>query len=129
MSRFFLLVAATSGFLAVMLGAFAAHALKSKLDSYALGIFQTGVTYQMYHALALFGVAILLSLYPGKLLQWAGYSFIFGTVLFCGSLYWLAFGAPRWVGPITPLGGTGFLIGWLCLAIAALQWKGINPAG
>lgn len=129
MSRFFLLVAATSGFLAVMLGAFAAHALKSKLDSYALGIFQTGVTYQMYHALALVGVAILLSLYPGKLLQWAGYSFIVGTLLFCGSLYWLAFGAPRWVGPITPLGGTGFLIGWLCLAIAALQWKGINPAG
>lgn len=128
MSRFFLLIAATSGFLAVMLGAFAAHALKNKLDSYALGIFQTGVTYQMYHALALLGVAILLSLYPGKLLQWAGYSFIVGTLLFCGSLYWLAFGAPRWVGPITPLGGTGFLIGWLCLASAALQWKGINPA-
>lgn len=127
MSRFFLLIAAASGFLAVMLGAFAAHALKSKLDSYALGIFQTGVTYQMYHALALFGVAVLWSLYPGKLLQWAGYSFIVGSLLFCGSLYWLAFGAPRWVGPITPLGGMGFLIGWLCLFITALQWRSMNP--
>jgi len=119
MTRLFLSAAALTGFLAVMLGAFAAHALKGKLDPYALGIFQTGVSYQMYHALALLAVAILLSFYQSQWLVWAGYAFIVGILLFCGSLYWLAFGAPRWVGPITPLGGLGLLIGWACLFIAA----------
>lgn len=127
MSRYFLLIAALSGFFAVALGAFAAHALKARLDPGSLGIFQTGVTYQMYHALALFGVALFWSLYPARLLKWAGYCFIAGILLFCGSLYGLAFGAPRWLGPVTPLGGTAFLLGWLFLALAALQWKGTTP--
>jgi len=123
MTRLFLSAAALTGFLAVMLGAFAAHALKGKLDPYALGIFQTGVSYQMYHALALLAVAILLSFYQSQWLVWAGYAFIVGILLFCGSLYWLAFGAPRWVGPITPLGGLGLLIGWACLFIAAFKLR------
>ncbi len=124
MARIFLLVAALSGLVAVILGAFAAHGLKQQLAPAALQSFQIGVQYQMYHALALLAVAILLQLRP----QWSGLkasglAFILGALLFSGSIYWLTLGGPRWLGPVTPVGGLGFMVGWLLLAIAAWRSK------
>lgn len=124
MVQFLLACAALSGFLAVGLGAFAAHGLKARLAPELLVTFQTGVQYQMYHALALVGIVVLIKLYGQQLwLQSAGLLFIIGTLLFSTSLYGLALGGPRWLGPITPMGGLCFLLGWLSLLVAALRLK------
>lgn len=120
--RFFLLWAAGSGLLAVALGAFAAHGLRASLEPRLLQVFQTGVQYQMYHALALLGVVALLSYRSHRWLAMAGWCFIAGTLLFSGSLYILALGGPRWLGPITPIGGFFFLAGWSSIFVAA--WQG-----
>ena len=121
MQRLLFSSAALSGFLAVCLGAFAAHGLKSRISVDALAIWQTGVQYQMYHALALLAVGLLYQQHPSKALKIAGLAFIIGTLLFSGSLYALALGAPRSLGVITPLGGTGFLVGWIALFYYALR--------
>jgi uncharacterized membrane protein YgdD (TMEM256/DUF423 family) len=119
MSRAFLLAATASGFLSVALGAFAAHGLKNTLDSYALGVFHTGVQYQFFHALALLALALWLKQSDTGLLKTAGYCFIVGTVLFSGSLYILALSGVKLWGAVTPFGGIAFLIGWGCLFAAA----------
>ncbi len=106
------------------LGAFAAHGLKDRLSAEYLAIFHTGVTYQLVHALALFGVALLATHIPGRLVTWAGLSFAIGIILFSGSLYLLTLTGVSKLGIITPFGGLGFLIGWFCLGLAA--WR---PAG
>lgn len=124
MVRFFLIIAAISGFFAVVIGAFAAHGLKQTLAPAAIDVIRTGVQYQMYHALALLLVALWLSHKPAtRGLKASGLAFIMGSLLFSGSLYALALGAPRWLGPVTPLGGLCFLIGWLFLLIAAWRSK------
>lgn len=118
MVQLFLLFAAVNGALAVTLGAFGAHALKQSLSAAALQTWHTAVQYHFVHVLALLAVAILLKVMgmnaAGKV---AGIAFIAGIALFCGSLYWLALGGPRWLGPITPLGGLAFIAGWLALAV------------
>jgi uncharacterized membrane protein YgdD (TMEM256/DUF423 family) len=119
LSRLFLILGALSGFLSVAAGAFGAHALRARLTLEHLAIFETGARYQMYHALALLGVALLVDRWPGASLQWAGWLFVIGTVLFSGSLYALALTGTRWLGAITPLGGVAFLAGWICLALSA----------
>ncbi|MDR0276716.1 MAG: DUF423 domain-containing protein [Paucimonas sp.] len=121
MLRSFLLLAAFFGFTGVALGAFAAHGLKARLSAEYLAVFHTGVTYQLVHALALFGVAILSVHLPGRLVTWAGGLFILGILLFSGSLYVLTLSGIGKLGMITPLGGTAFLAGWLCLGLAA--WR------
>lgn len=122
-ANIFLFIAALNGFLAVSLGAFGSHGLKSRLTEYHLGIWQTGVQYHFYHALVLCVVGMLWSkTLTSGWLNTAGYLFITGIALFSGSLYWLALGGPRWLGPITPLGGLCFLLGWLCLAVSALRF-------
>ena len=124
MARLFLIIAAISGLMAVVLGAFAAHGLKQTLTSQALQTFQVGVQYQMYHALALLGVGLLMQAKPALSgLKASGIAYILGTLLFSGSLYALALGAPRWLGPVTPLGGLSFMLGWLLLAVAAWRSK------
>ncbi len=125
MTRIFLSVAAILAGLAVAAGAFASHALKEKLTERALEIFETGAKYQMYHALALLVVGLLLSRAqtPQTLLIAAGNAFIVGIVIFSGSLYGLSLSGIKWLGAITPLGGAAFLIGWGCLAIAAWGFK------
>lgn len=124
MARLFLMIAAISGFFAVIIGAFAAHGLKQILASEAIDVVKTGVQYQMYHALALLLVALWLSHKPdARGLKAGGLAFILGSLLFSGSLYALALGAPRWLGPVTPLGGLCFLIGWLLLLIVAWRTK------
>ena len=105
-----------AGASAVLLGAFGAHALKSVLDARHHGIWETAVNYQFWHVLAL-ALAVTTAV-PGRARATAIISWALGIVLFCGSLYALALGAPRWVGVITPLGGVGFVLGWIAYAMA-----------
>jgi uncharacterized membrane protein YgdD (TMEM256/DUF423 family) len=121
-SKLFVLLGAASGFVAVAAGAFGAHALKSRVSTDMLSVFEVGARYQMYHALALFAVAWVAARWPGPAALAAGWLFVAGTVLFSGSLYLLALTGVRWLGAITPLGGAAFLAGWLCLGWAA--WRG-----
>lgn len=123
MLRFFLLLAAFAGFTGVALGAFAAHGLKAHLSPEYLAVFQTGVHYQMVHALALFGVALLGMRLSGRLLTAAGSLFALGILLFSGSLYALTLSGVGALGMITPLGGLAFLGGWLCLGLTA--WRAV----
>ena len=121
MTRIFLAIASALGGISVILGAFASHALKDRLSERALAIWETGTKYQMYHALALIAIALLIARYPNsRLLMVAGYAFISGVVIFSGSLYALSLSGIKWLGAITPLGGVAFIIGWACLAVAAL---------
>jgi uncharacterized membrane protein YgdD (TMEM256/DUF423 family) len=122
--RLFITLAAASGFLAVAFGAFGAHALRDRLSADALQVFQTGVSYQMYHALALLAVGIVLARFSSQGSAWlsaAGWLFAAGTILFSGSLYALALSGITWLGAITPLGGVAFLLGWLALAVGV--WR------
>jgi uncharacterized membrane protein YgdD (TMEM256/DUF423 family) len=121
MLRSFLMLAAFFGFTGVALGAFAAHGLKSRLSADYLAIFHTGVTYQLVHTLALFGVALLATHIPGRVVTWAGISFVIGILLFSGSLYLLTLTGITKLGIITPFGGLAFLLGWLFLGLAA--WR------
>jgi uncharacterized membrane protein YgdD (TMEM256/DUF423 family) len=122
--RIFIAIGALSGCLAVAAGAFGAHALRARLAADMLDVFQTGVTYQMYHALALVGVGILLARFSSDGSSWlsvSGWMFVAGSILFSGSLYALALSGTTWLGAITPLGGVAFLVGWLALAIGVLR--------
>ena len=121
MDRVFFALGALAAFVGVALGAFAAHGLKSRLDASLLATFEIGVRYQMYHALALLGVAWACTRWPGTLTNTAGWLFVAGILVFSGSLYLLALTGVRWLGAITPLGGLAFLAGWTCLAWAALK--------
>lgn len=121
MFRGFLMLAAFFGFTGVALGAFAAHGLKDRLSAEYLAIFHTGVMYQLVHALALLAVALLAVQIPGRLMTWAGISFVVGIVLFSGSLYLLTLTGVTRLGIITPFGGLAFLAGWLLLGVAA--WR------
>ena len=125
MERIFIAIAAIFGGLAVAGGAFASHALKERLSEKALAIFETGVKYQMYHALALLLVAILLSRtdISQGFLNATGIAFIAGIFMFSGSLYALSLTGLKWLGVVAPLGGFAFLIGWGCLVAAALSAK------
>jgi uncharacterized membrane protein YgdD (TMEM256/DUF423 family) len=125
MTRIFLAIAGALGGLSVVFGAFASHALKDKLSERALEIWETGTKYQMYHALALLLVALLLSRLATTSLPLviAGYAFIVGILLFSGSLYALSLSGIKWLGAITPLGGVAFILGWVCLVVAAWQWE------
>ena len=121
MARLWLFLAAFFGFTGVALGAFAAHGLKKVLSPSLLAVFQTATHYQMLHALALFGVALLALRGSSRLLSAAGAAFAVGVVLFSGSLYLLALTGVGSLGMITPLGGLAFLIGWALLGLKA--WK------
>ena len=109
------------GGLSVMLGAFGAHSLKERLTEKSLATFQTGVQYQFMHSIALILVG-LLSLHFAdeykKKIERPGWFFLAGIILFSGSLYSLALGGPRWLGPVTPLGGLCYMIGWVLLAFS-----------
>jgi uncharacterized membrane protein YgdD (TMEM256/DUF423 family) len=122
MERTFLLLGGISGFLAVAAGAFGGHALKERLTPEMLAIFEVGVRYHMYHALALLLTAWACTRWPGALTSAAGWCFAGGTLLFSGSLYLLSLTGTRILGAITPLGGLAFMAGWLCLVAAA--WRG-----
>jgi len=120
MSKTFLLLGALAGATGVALGAFGAHALRNRLTPEMLAVFETGVRYQMYHALALLAVAALEPRFGGYLVVTAGWAFVIGIVLFSGSLFVLALTGASAFGIVTPFGGLAFLVGWAALAIAAI---------
>lgn len=120
-ARRFLVVACLLGFAAVALGAFGAHALKARIGPASLAVFETGVRYQMYHALALLAVALRMEQRPARALATSGWLFVAGVVLFSGSLYLLSTAGWRWLGPVTPLGGVCFLAGWIAFLVAAVK--------
>lgn len=117
-----ILLGALSGFLSVVLGAFAAHGLKQSLTEKALLTFQTGVEYQMYHSLALLLLGVLMIQWPEQsLLKWSSLLMILGTILFSGSLYILSLSGISRVGIVTPFGGLMFLAAWMLLMWAAFN--------
>ncbi|MEK7294282.1 MAG: DUF423 domain-containing protein [Nitrospirota bacterium] len=119
--QLFPVLGAGFAFLAVAFGAFGAHSLKTILTPDMLAVFETGVRYQMYHALALLAVGWAVQQYPQASFHIAGWLFVAGILLFSGSLYMLALSGVRWLGAMTPLGGVLFLAGW---AVFAWQfWK------
>lgn len=125
MTQVFISLAAIFGGLSVAAGAFASHALRARLSERAIEVFETAARYQMYHAIALLIVALLLS--RAELAQSAlvatGWAFIVGIVIFSGSLYALSLTDIKILGAITPLGGAAFIFGWLCLAYAGFSFK------
>ena len=121
MDRTFFAAGALLGFLGVAAGAFGAHALRDSLAPERLVTYELAVRYQMYHAFALIATAWAASRWPGSLMNTAGWLFIAGVVIFCGTVYALAFGSPRWFGAITPIGGLCLLGGWALLFVAAVR--------
>jgi len=122
MKPVFLLLGALSALIGVGMGAFGAHGLKAVISSEMLVVYQTGVTYQMYHALGLIGVALIhQQARDSKLLHWAGWLMFAGIVLFSGSLYLLALLNLKWLGMVTPIGGVCFLTAWLLITLFAYQ--------
>lgn len=141
--RWFLFFGGLAGGLAVLGGAFGAHALKARLSERAFEIFELAIRYQMYHGLALLVVGLLLLVLlqraaltettdgvppaPLRLLSVAGILFIAGIVLFCGSLYVYSLADVRWVVRVTPFGGFAWLGAWTCLALAGLRSVAAKP--
>ena len=122
MNPVFLLLGALSALTGVGMGAFGAHGLKAVISPEMLAVYQTGVTYQMYHALGLIGIALFSRQAPdSKLLHWAGWLMFAGILLFSGSLYSLALTNHTWLGMITPFGGVCFLTAWLLITLFAIQ--------
>lgn len=118
--RLAIVTAALMMALAVALGAFGAHALKARIAPELLAVWQTGVTYHAWHAIALFIVGVVrMHATDRRAFRNAGWLFVAGVVLFSGSLYALALGAPAWLGLATPFGGLAFIAGWLCVALGA----------
>lgn len=137
-ARFYLIVTAISGLLSVALGAFGAHGLKKLLSNEMLAVYQTGVQYQFIHTLVLLALVIFILIFPAKqgvvrLLKVSANLMLAGIVLFSGSLYAMAFMSaagelpPAWLGPVTPMGGLAFILGWFFLAVAAFKLPGLVP--
>jgi uncharacterized membrane protein YgdD (TMEM256/DUF423 family) len=122
--RHFVIAGAILAAVAVAAGAFGAHALAARLTPERLATWETAARYHMYHALALVAVGAVADRWPAPLLATVGWLFIIGIVVFGGTVYALALGAPRWLGAVTPLGGLAFIIGWLLFAIALVRQPG-----
>lgn len=121
-SRIFLAVGGLAMLAAVALGAFGAHALKTRVSTEMLALWRTGVEYHAYHALGLLAVGWVAAQLPESMLvKWSGWLMLSGIVLFSGSLYALALSGERWLGAVTPVGGIGFLAAWALFVIAVLR--------
>ena len=121
-AKLFLAAGGLAALAAVALGAFGAHALKTRLSAEMLAVWHTGVEYHVYHALGLLAVGLVAQQLPGSaLLKWSGWAMLAGIVLFSGSLYALALSGERWLGAITPVGGVTFLVAWALLVAAVLR--------
>lgn len=127
MTRKLLIITGLFGALAVILGAFGAHGLKPQLTEYQIGIFETGNNYHFYHTLAI-GLCALISMHHrDKWVKWSAYLFLIGIICFSGSLYLLAtrdlLGISHWswLGPVTPIGGILFILGWIFLIIPGIK--------
>lgn len=114
-------IAAINLAIAVLLGAFGAHGLKSRASMQQLGWWHTATEYFFYHALGLLALGLLMKILPELSFKLPALCLQLGIVVFCGSLYLMALGAPRWFGAITPLGGLVLIAGWLGLAWIMLR--------
>ncbi len=122
MFKLFTALGSINALMAVMLGAFGAHALKSRLSPEMMEIFQTGVQYHFYHALGLLVVGIIAYHLPDSgWLKWSGWLMLAGIIIFSGSLYILSTTGIKWLGAITPIGGTAFIVAWILLTVAVLK--------
>ena len=122
MAKLFIILGSCSAMLAVVFGAFGAHALKNRLDDHSLSVFETAVQYHFYHSFALLIVGIIALTQPETvMLKSSGWLFFIGLLIFSGSLYTLSLTGITWLGALTPLGGLAFIGGWACLAVAG--WK------
>lgn len=120
--KLFLVLGALSAMLAVVLGAFGAHALRARLTPDLLAIYHTAVQYHFWHALGLLAIGIVAIHLPNSVaLKWAGWLMLAGIVAFSGSLYVLALTGARWLGAITPFGGAAFIVSWILLAVAVVR--------
>ena len=121
-AKFLLVSGGIATLAAVVLGAFGAHGLRTRLSPELLSVYKTGIEYHFYHALALVILGVLALQAPGlPLLRFAGLAFIAGIVLFSGSLYALALTGVHGLGALTPIGGLVFILGWALLIIAVLR--------
>jgi uncharacterized membrane protein YgdD (TMEM256/DUF423 family) len=121
-ARIFLAAGGVAALLAVALGAFGAHALKSRLAPEMLAVWHTGIEYHLFHSLGLVAAGLVAAQLPeSSLIRWAGWAMLAGIFLFSGSLYALALSGERWVGAITPIGGLAFLAAWALFVAAVLK--------
>ena len=126
--RMYLMIGVLLALLAVMLGAFGAHGLKNVLNANALATFEIGVRYQMYHALAILLLGGLSAHLSSAWRTRAAAFFIAGCVLFSGSIYLLSLTGQKWLGPVTPLGGVCYMLGWLFVVIGLIKGPLLNEA-
>jgi len=124
MTKAILLTASAVLALAVIMGAFGAHALKARLANDLMQVYRTGVEYHFYHALGLLLLGVLSIQMPSSLMNWSGFCLTMGIFLFSGSLYGMALTGIKWLGAITPLGGISFIAGWVLLFFAV--WKNLR---
>jgi len=120
-SRTFIVAGAIGGFLSVCFGAFGAHAIKHSISPELMAVYQTAVEYQFFHSLGLILIGLLFQQQPNNFIKIAGWLMIAGTLIFSGSLYVLSLSGIRWLGAITPIGGTAFIAAWLLLAFGSLK--------
>ena len=125
MARQFILAGALLGGLATLVGAFGSHVLEGMLGPERLSVFEIGVRYQFYHALALLLTGLLATRSESRALRWAGRLFVFGTIAFSFSLYVLALTGIHWFGPITPIGGTALAGAWFLVAAHAFRSRSL----
>lgn len=118
MDRIFAGIGAALALSGVVLGAFGAHGLKTRLSAEMLEVFETGIRYHMYHAFGLFAVAWVIGRWPSGAATTAGWLMLAGVIIFSGSLYILAISGTRWWGAITPIGGVALIAGWASLILA-----------
>jgi len=122
LAKLFLFTGSLNALLVIVLGAFGAHALKARLTSDMLATYQTGIQYHFYHAVGLMMIGLIaLHVPPSGYLKWSGWLMLAGILLFSGSLYLLSVSGIRWLGAITPIGGTAFILAWALLAIGVLK--------
>lgn len=122
MAKLFLALGSINALLVVLIGAFGAHALKARLTVENMAVFQTGVQYHFYHAIGLILLGLIALQIPiTPYLRWSGWLMLVGIILFSGSLYALSITNIRWLGMITPLGGTAFILAWLMLTIGIMK--------
>lgn len=118
-AKLFLILGGINAALVVMLGAFGAHGLKARLTAEMLAVYQTGVHYHLFHALALLAVGLVASQIADSVwLKWSGWLMLLGIILFSGSLYVLSVSGLRWLGMVTPFGGVAFIAAWIMFVIA-----------
>jgi uncharacterized membrane protein YgdD (TMEM256/DUF423 family) len=121
-NRFLLAAGATALLLATALGAYGTHGLRGSIPEASWAAYETAIAYQFYHGLGLLAVAVVLQRHPSSgWLAASGWLLCTGIVLFCGSIYAVAFGAPATISSLAPLGGIAFMLGWLALAMAAIR--------